>query len=44
MQIDMQQRFADAQMRRRTYRKKFGQSLDHSEKNGKQVIVHMSGS
>ena len=35
MQIDMQQRFADAQMRGRTDRKKLGQSLDNAEKDGK---------
>jgi hypothetical protein len=40
MQIDMQQRFANAQMRRGTHREKFGQSFDDSEKNGKQVVVH----
>jgi hypothetical protein len=34
MQIDMQQRFADAQMRGGTHRKKFGQSLDDAEKHG----------
>ena len=34
MQIDMQEGFADAQMRRRTHRKKFGQSFDDSEKDG----------
>jgi hypothetical protein len=36
----MQQRFADAQMRGGTHRKKFGQSLDDAEKNRKQVVVH----
>jgi hypothetical protein len=35
MQIDMQQRFADAQMRGGTHRKKLGQSLDDPEKHGK---------
>ena len=34
MQIHMQQRFADAQMRRGTNRKKFGQTFDDTEKEG----------
>jgi hypothetical protein len=35
MQIDVQQRFADAQMRSGTHGKKLGQSLDDAEKHGK---------
>ena len=34
MQIDVEERFADAQMRSGTHRKKFGQSFDDTEKEG----------
>src|SRR5262249_2861142 len=40
VQVDVQERFTDAQMRSRAYRKKFGQSFNDSQKNRKQVIVH----
>src|SRR4030095_3751268 len=40
LQIDMQQRLADSQVRGRTYRKKFSQSLDNSEEDGKQIVGH----
>jgi hypothetical protein len=36
----MQERFANAQMRGGTHGKKFGQSFDDSEKDGKQIVVH----
>src|SRR5216117_1567075 len=40
MKVDMQQRFADAQMCSRAHRKKFGQPFDDSEKDRQQVLVH----
>ena len=35
VQIDLKERFDDAQMRRRTNRKKFGYAFDNSQKHGK---------
>ena len=40
LQIDMQQRLADAQVCGGTHRKKFGQSFDDPEQDGKQIVVH----
>src|SRR5579884_130302 len=41
VQIDPQQRFADAQMRSGAHGKEFGQSFHDAEENGHQVIVHV---
>jgi hypothetical protein len=40
MQIDVEKRFANAQMRRRAHRKELCQSFNDSKKDGKQVVVH----
>src|SRR4029450_9523784 len=40
LKIDMQQCFADAQMRGRAYREKFSQPLHDSEKDRQEVFIH----
>ena len=40
LQIDLEQRLGDAQMRGRADGQKFGQPLDHAEQKGEEIVVH----